>query len=183
MFERPELLTLLSGRGTAVPDADALRLAWTRVVASDGFEAMHEVVDLAGRPLVASPLSWSDFKRRGSWSEAGQRAIVWQAPEAGRGVGSSAHTNWDVWLGAQGDVWWGQMHETLGFDKHEGPKTRHYVVARGERLRLKRGHAPYQTYHIVPGGVPVGRSTPVPEIYVRVVEVALKKDSDPTKRG
>jgi hypothetical protein len=169
----PELLTLLSGRGTAVPDADALRSAWTRVVASDGFETMHEVVELSGRPTVRGPMAWNDFKRRGSWSEAEHRAIVWRAPEVGR-TNRLPDTNWDVWLGAQGDVWWGQVHETLGFAKHERPKTRHYVVARGERLRLKRAHAPYETYHIVPGGMPVGLSTPVPEIYARVVEVALK---------
>jgi hypothetical protein len=168
-----ELLTLLRGRGAAVPDADALRSAWTRVIASEGFEAVLEVVDLAGRPLVASPLSWSDSLRRGSWSEPGQRAIVWQAPDAG-GTSSSAHTNGDIWLEAQGDVWSRQTHGTLGFAKHEGPKTLHYVVARGERLRLKRGQSPYQTFHTVTGGVSVRRSTPVPGIYASVVEAALK---------
>jgi hypothetical protein len=80
----------------------------------------------------------------------------------------------DGWLDSNGDVWWREEPDTLGFGKHEEPKTFHYVVRQGEHLRLKRGHAPYQTYHIVPGGVRVGGGTPVPETYVRVVEVALK---------
>lgn len=61
------------------------------------------------------------------------------------------------------------------FGKHERPKTCHYVLARGERLRLKRGYATHQNYYSVPGGVPVTRTSPEPETYARVVEVALKK--------
>ena len=99
----PPLPTLLSGRGTAVPDADALRLAWTRVVASDGFEAMHEVVDLAGR-------LWWHPRSRGATSEAAKGLgrkqdsvpLSGKHPRPDAGVGSSAHTNWDVWLGGAG---------------------------------------------------------------------------------
>jgi hypothetical protein len=167
----PELLTLLSSRGASVPDADALRSAWTRVVASDGFDATHEVVELSGRPTVRGPMASHDSKRRGSWSETDQRVAAWHAPDAG--VSSS---NWrvDGWLDSNGDVWWREEPDTLGFGKREGPKTFHYAVPQGEHLRLKRAHAPYQTYHIASGGERVRGGASVAEVYVRVVEVALK---------
>jgi len=111
---------------------------------------MHEVVELTGRPTLRGPFAWNDFKRRGSWSETDQRVAVWCAPDAGR---NSRHTNGDVWLDPNGNVWWGEAPDTLGFGKHEGPKTFHYVVPQGEHLRLKRDHAPYETYHRVPEGV------------------------------
>jgi hypothetical protein len=169
----PELLTLLGSRQAAVPDRDALQSAWMRVVAGSGFAATHEVVELAGRPTMGSPFTWSDFKRRGSWSEAGQRVAVWRAPDVGR-ASASGHSNWDVWIDAGGDVWWGEMPETLGFGKHDGPKTRHYVLELGKRLRLKSGYAPYQTFYDVPGGARVGRTTPEPATYAQVVEVTLR---------
>jgi hypothetical protein len=168
-----ELLTLLGARAAAVPYPDALRAAWTRVIANDGLQATHDVVALAGHPTLGSPFTWKDFKKRGSWSESGQRSIVWLAPEAGY-RSELGHTNTDVWIGAQGDVWWGTFPETLGFGKHDGPKTCHYVLGRGEHVRLKRGFATYQNFHTLPGGVPVALTVPEPEAYASVVEIALK---------
>lgn len=170
-----DLLALLASRGEAVPDYDAVRSAWTRAVAAQGMsESTHELVELAGRPSFLSPFSFSDFKRRGSWSTE-SRWIVWRARNAGY-ESDLGHQNYDVWLGGEGDVWWGGMPETLGFGKGEGPKTRHFVVSRGQDLRLRRGDAPYQTFHTVPDGVPVNLVTPEPKKFAHVVEVALRRD-------
>jgi hypothetical protein len=143
------------------------------VIANSGLEAKHEVVKLVGHPTLRSPLTWNDFTRRGSWSEAGRRSTVWRAPKAGFESGLG-HTNTDVWIGAHGEVWWGAFPSVLGFGKHEGSKTCHYVLSRGDRLRLKRGYDTYQNFHTVPGGVLVMRSTPKPQVYAHVIEVALK---------
>lgn len=168
-----ELLELLARRAGAVPDCDALRSAWTRVMVGGQSTAKHEVVRLDGRPSPWSPLTWNDFKRRGTWSESGQRSIVWRAPEAGH-EDSLGHTNTDVWIDTQGELWWGAFPATLGFGKNEGPKTSYYVVNRGKRMKLKRGNQPYQTFFTVPDGVPVAPTSPTPDRYVRVVEIALK---------
>jgi hypothetical protein len=168
-----ELLELLCARAEAVPDRNALCAAWVQVISSDTFDATHEVVILAGRPMPRSPLTWNDFKWRGSWSESEQRSIVWRAPEAGY-KSDLGHTNIDVWIDVQGNVWRGVGSTRLGFGKNDGPKTCYYVLERGERLRLKRGDDTYQTFHTVPGGVPVEPTSPSDATYAHVIEVALK---------
>jgi hypothetical protein len=129
---------------------------------------------------MGSPLSWNDFTKAGSWSETGRRAVVWKAPKAAY-RSDAGHTNFDAWIGAKGEVWWGAFPANLGFGKHDGPKTRHFVIDRGKRLRLKRGSATYQSYYFAPG-VSVSQTTPNPDVYAHVVELALQHAQEAARK-
>jgi hypothetical protein len=166
-----DLLALLVGRDAAVPDRDVLQSAWARVVATTGLAATHDIVELIGRPTRVSLLTWNDFKRRGTWSVGAQRA-AWCAPRAM--TSNSVFGNSDMWIGERGEVWSVDTTETLGFSPGAGPKMCLYVLGRGQRVQLKSGHAPYETFYTVLGGVHVSRCAPAPDIYAHVVTLALK---------
>jgi hypothetical protein len=97
---------------------------------------------------------------------------VWCAPQAR--PSNSAFGNSDMWIGERGDVWSVDTAETLGFSPGAGPKPCRYVLVRSERVQLKSGHAPYETFYTVPGGMHVSRCAPEPETYAHVVALALK---------